>query len=201
MRLPNAAHEAHPWLIASIAPDFDLLDVWALPVRGSRTDFTIFVDEMSSFDPSDASALTRVLFWIRFKLGALFGWDDTAKKRRIPGSADTMLRDRLADDLRAAPDRSSGGSFAELYRTDEEWAAEISNDTVHGVLHVGWVDQGDGTYRAQMGVYVKTRGLFGALYLRAIAPFRHLIVYPALLRQIGRAWDASLAGRPGSVQR
>ena len=23
-----------------------------------------------------------------------------------------------------------------------------------------------------------------------IEPFRHLIVYPALLRQVGRAWDA-----------
>ena len=40
-----------------------------------------------------------------------------------------------------------------------------------------------------MGVYVKPRGRFGALYMRAIAPFRHWIVYPALLRQIGRAWE------------
>jgi hypothetical protein len=44
--------------------------------------------------------------------------------------------------------------------------------------------------RAQLGVYVKPRGWFGPLYMAAIAPFRHYIVYPALMRQIGRAWDA-----------
>jgi len=34
MRIPNSAHEAHPWVIAQIAPDFKLLDAWALPVQG-----------------------------------------------------------------------------------------------------------------------------------------------------------------------
>ena len=34
MRLPNSAHEARPWVIGEIAPDFRLLDVWALPVQG-----------------------------------------------------------------------------------------------------------------------------------------------------------------------
>ena len=43
-----------------------------------------------------------------------------------------------------------------------------------------------------MGIYVKPRGRLGALYMRLIGPFRHLIVYPALMRQIERAWDARL---------
>jgi len=30
----------------------------------------------------------------------------------------------------------------------------------------------------------------GTVYMRAIAPFRHLIVYPSMLRQIGRQWRA-----------
>ena len=29
-----------------------------------------------------------------------------------------------------------------------------------------------------------------------ITPFRHLIVYPALMRQIGQAWDQRMAQRP-----
>lgn len=87
-----------------------------------------------------------------------------------------------------------------LYRTDDEWAAEISNDTVHGVLHLAWVEQRDGRYRAQMGVYVKVRGKLGAIYMMLIAPFRHLIVYPALMRQIGRAWDARDVATPSAAR-
>lgn len=77
-----------------------------------------------------------------------------------------------------------------LYRTDDEWAAEISNETVHGVVHLAWVSRGEGRYRGQMAVYVKPRGLLGEAYMRMIEPFRRFIVYPALMRQIGRAWEA-----------
>jgi hypothetical protein len=41
-----------------------------------------------------------------------------------------------------------------------------------------------------MAIYVKPRGVLGHAYLKLISPFRHLIVYPALLREIGRAWGA-----------
>jgi hypothetical protein len=37
-----------------------------------------------------------------------------------------------------------------------------------------------------MAVYVKPRGRFGRPYMAFIAPFRHWVVYPALLRQIER---------------
>ena len=59
---------------------------------------------------------------------------------------------------------------------------------MHAVLHLAWVDQGENLYRGQMGIYVKTRGALGAAYMALIGPFRHLIVYPALMRQIARAW-------------
>jgi len=147
---------------------------------------------MDSLDPTHSpSAATRALFRLRFRLGALFGWDDPARKRAVPECTETTLRTRLPDDLRGSAEKSSrrsGGRFVPLYRTDEEWATEISNDTVHGVLQLGWVEQGEGRYRAQMGVYVKPRGLLGEMYMMLIGPFRHLIVYPALMRQIGRAW-------------
>jgi len=41
-----------------------------------------------------------------------------------------------------------------------------------------------------MAVLVKPNGLLGEAYMLAIRPFRHLIVYPALTREIGRAWRA-----------
>jgi hypothetical protein len=53
-----------------------------------------------------------------------------------------------------------------------------------------WVPDGTGGYRGQLAVYVKPNGLLGTGYMAAIRPFRHLIVYPQMLRQIGRTWRA-----------
>ena len=72
--------------------------------------------------------------------------------------------------------------------TDDEFAMEIANQTVHGVMHVGWVPDAAGGFRGQMAVLVRPNGALGRAYLAAIAPFRHLIVYPLMMRDIGRAW-------------
>jgi hypothetical protein len=201
VRLPNSAHEAHRWVIAEIAPDFRLLDVWALPVQGGRDDFASFLDTMTSLDPARASSkASRALFALRFRMGRCFGWDDTTTKRPIPGCTETTLSARLPDRLRGSANGSTlraAGAFVPLYRTRDEYAAELSNGTVHGVLHLTWVEQSRGRYRAQLAVYVKPRGRLGEVYMKLIEPFRQLVVYPALMRQIGRAWDA----RPSTAAR
>ena len=61
---------------------------------------------------------------------------------------------------------------------------------MHGVMHLGWVPDGTGGYRGQMAVYVKRNGPLGAAYMAAIRPFRHLVAYPPMTRQIGRDWPA-----------
>src|SRR5438445_1834272 len=102
--------------------------------------------------------------------------------RRLPGCHEPALSARLPDGLRGsakspvisgAMQRAAGG-FVPLYRTDEEWAAELSNGTVHGVLHLAWVEQGGGRYRAQMGVYVKPRGRLGGIYMMLFQQVLHL---------------------------
>jgi hypothetical protein len=45
-----------------------------------------------------------------------------------------------------------------------------------------------------MAVLVRPNGSLGVAYLSAIAPFRHLIVYPLMMRDIGRAWRDSVSG-------
>jgi hypothetical protein len=60
------------------------------------------------------------------------------------------------------------------------------------VVHFGWVPDGDG-YRGQMAVLVKPNGRLGSAFMLAIAPFRHLIVYPTMLREFGRAWRTPLS--------
>jgi len=42
---------------------------------------------------------------------------------------------------------------------------------------------------------VKPNGLLGSAYMAAIKPFRHLIVYPPMLREMGRTWRAPV-GEP-----
>lgn len=204
MRLPNAAHESRPWRIREIVPDFILEDVWALPVHGGAEDFQALLELMVSSDPANASSLpTRVLWRVRDLLGSRFslgristpiesGGDDAAGRLPIPGTNETSLADRLPDDLRNTATDIEFGSlpFAPLYRTDVEFAAELSNRTVHAVMHLAWVDQGEDRYQGQMAVYVKPRGRLGKGYMELIKPFRHWVVYPALMRQIERAWDA-----------
>jgi hypothetical protein len=193
--LPNTAHSSRPWRIHELTRDFRLEDVWALPTPGGPDDFPRLVQLMASFDPSEsASDAVRSLFEIRWKVGGLLGWDgpDAGIGSRVP-----TLRDRLPVDLRESPSGPDPDAlpFTPLYLLEDEWAAEIANRTVHGVLHLGWVPDQSGDYRGQMSVLVKRNGLLGTAYMAAIAPFRHLIVYPAMMGEIQREWRAG-AGEP-----
>ncbi len=53
------------------------------------------------------------------------------------------------------------------------------------------VPDGAGGHRGQMAVLVKPNGRLGEAYMAAIAPFRHRLVYPAMLRDTERRWRAS----------
>jgi Protein of unknown function (DUF2867) len=197
MRIPNAAHESGHWRIRDIASDFTLEDVWALPVHGSAEDFQTALKMMTSADPTGAELPTRILWGARDRLGRWFDLGrisapaDAASKLPIPGTNETSLASRLPDDLRdtATDIKFRSLPFSSLYRTDKEFAAELSNRTVHGVLHLAWVDQGEGSYQGQMAVYVKPRGLLGKAYMAFIKPFRYWVVYPALMRRIERDWN------------
>jgi hypothetical protein len=193
MRISNGEHEAHPWRIREIARDFTLEDVWALPAYGRAEDFEALLELMASGDPEDGPSLaTRLLWQLRWLLGRVFGLDEPAEALPIPGTQITSLAERLPEDLRGtvAGMRFERLPFSPLYRTDREFAAEISNKTVHGVMHLAWVELGDGSFQGQMAVYVKPRGALGKAYMVLIRPFRHAIVYPALMRQIERTWNA-----------
>jgi hypothetical protein len=191
MRLPNAAHTSQDWRIHELTRDFRLEDVWELPGRGGPDDFARLVELIASQDPSrSSSAPVRALFAIRWKLGDLLGWDDPEDG---VGSRVATLRDRLPADLRDGPSGPDFTAlpFTTLYLTEDEWAAEIANRTMHGVMHLGLVPDGTGGFRAQMAVLVKPNGLLGIAYMAAIRPFRHLIVYPPMLREGARAWQAA----------
>ena len=155
---------------------------------GGPDDLRRLVQLIASSNPQHSlSATARTLFAIRWKLGELQRWEasNAGGGARMP-----TLRDRLPADLRNGP---TGPDFdvlplTSLYLTKDEWAAEVANRTMHGVMHIARVADQTGGFRAQMAVLVKPNGLFGTAYMAAIRPFRRLIVYPAIMREIGRTW-------------
>jgi hypothetical protein len=199
IRLANTAHTSRPWRIHELTRDFRIEDVWALPTPGGPNDFPRLVDVFSAGDPDrNQSRAVRWLFALRWKIGELLGWDDAEKG---VGSRVPTLRDRMPADLLEAPSPEFETlPFTSLYLLDDEWAAETANSTMHGVMHMGWVPDGDGGYRGQMTVLVKPNGALGRAYMAAIRPFRHLIVYPQMMRQIERDWRAQ-TGSPRSPGR
>jgi hypothetical protein len=191
MRLPSSAHTGQPWRIHDLVPDFRLEDVWALPTPGGPDDFPELVRQFSAENPARRlPAVARVLWTVRFQIGRLLGWDDA---KTGAGSRVRSLRERLPADLRETPSGPAFDSlpFTSLYLLTNEFAAEMANRTVHGVLHLAWVPDERGGYRGQMAVLVKPNGMLGSAYMAAIKPFRHLVVYPAL--QIEHVWQERLA--------
>jgi hypothetical protein len=162
--------------------------VWALPGGGGPDDLRRLAQLIASNDPAQSSSrAVRTLFAIRWKLGELLGWDGP---NAGVGARVSTLRDRLPADLREGPSGPDFDAlpFISLYLTENEWAAETANQTMHGVLHLGWVPDDTGGHRAQMAVLVKPNGVFGAAYMAAIRPFRYLLVYPAIMREMERTW-------------
>ncbi len=160
-----------------------------MPTPGGPDDLYRTVEWFTSAGGTErSSAAYRVLFAIRWKLGALLGWDEPGTGI---GTRVRTLLDRLPDDLRdgtRGPDPTTV-PFTSVYETDTEWVAETANRTVHAAMHIGWVPDDSGIgYHGQMAVLVKPDGLFGRVYMTMIVPFRYLLVYPALLRSIGRGW-------------
>ncbi|MFF0477110.1 DUF2867 domain-containing protein [Streptomyces sp. NPDC004284] len=188
MKLPVTEHTGRPWRIHAHTPDFTVEDVWSFRMPGAGPDdFPRALAAITAGAGLDhQSGPTRLLFAIRWKLGALLGWDEP---KAGLGPRVHSLRDRMPADLTATAPRTPGpGPFAPLYELPDECARELANKTVHAVMHLGWVPTPTGDHELRMAVLVKPNGRFGRLYMALIAPFRYLVVYPALTRQWEAAW-------------
>ncbi|WP_274564833.1 DUF2867 domain-containing protein [Streptomyces spiramyceticus] len=188
-RLAKSTYTERPWRIHELTSDFGVEDVWAFRTPGAGPDDfpTMLAAMRTSGGPARQTWPVRFLFAVRWKLGALLGWDNpTAGVGARVGS----LRDRLPSDLRDAHPGQDNDNMPlkAVYETARESARELANKTVHTVMHLSWVQGANGDYELRMAVLVKPNGWFGRLYMAAIAPFRYVIVYPALTRQWERAW-------------
>jgi Protein of unknown function (DUF2867) len=188
-RLPATEHTSRPWRIHELAGDFRLEDVWALPTPGGPADFPRLVRLVAGGLSQGSPAAARILWAARRRLGDLLHWDDPGA-----GASWPSLRGRLPSDLLASAPVPSQHGFSSLYLTGNEWASELANKTMHGVLHLSWVPAGDGGYRGQLAVLVRPNGLLGAGYMAGIRPFRYLIIYPAMGRQLELRWRTAPIG-------
>jgi hypothetical protein len=191
VKTTKQAHFAHPWRVHTLAADFELLDVWRFEVSLDRPgDFDAFLGLYTdAIHAVERSPLSRM----RMAIGRVMGWDAAPNSRPIPGCVEHLVAERLDDSDRArnrlAVGESSPLPLAEVrpvYRFDDEVLWEVSNDTVHALMHVSCAAGA----APELAVYIKSRGLFTRLYMAAIAPARHAIVYPSLMSFVERRWNA-----------
>lgn len=191
MLLNPTEHQKHPWRVHKLLPDLRIEDVWRLPVIMNPEHSLEMLQEQ--FAKASGNLISKgipgMLFKLRFFIGSLFGWDEKPEPTYLlPGS----IRERyaVAEGLTFEQMPEPGtGDFTPVYNLEQESLAEIENATVQAAIHLGRVPFGEDKFTIQMTIYVKPKGLFGEAYMVLIKPFRHWIVYPALLKMIKNLWE------------
>jgi hypothetical protein len=175
----------------ALLADAQLHDVWAItlrdgcPGRTMRDVHALLPAALSSKNP-----VVRSLVAVRRAIGRRLGWDE---ERHDP-LAQSYVR-RLTDEDRARSLVSPAarmGAFRVLYLFADEATYEVRNATVHAFLATALVARTDG-YVLYWAIYVRPINRFTGLYMAVIDPFRRLVVYPALVREIEAAWERAYA--------
>jgi len=192
MRLPLSAQAEAPWLVRDIATDFTLDEVWEFPIVADADKgetFRTFCEDQDLASAEPLPGLAGKLMQLRLLLGKI-GLDQRINELPIPGCSETSVGARLT-----AGTRRGGGPVNErlpfriVYDLENERLLELSNGTVHALLHFSWAHKQGALHAPRMAVYVKPRGWFGRLYMGLIYPFRVLFVYPAIMRSAKRRWE------------
>lgn len=198
-KIDNSEHKKYSWQAHALLEDFEIEDVWELPVEMNQHQSMDEVQKIFSkaIDEMSRSGLAGLLFQIRFFLGRLFGWDDEVDTEDVLPMG--SIRERYARKHGLKAEDFSvlrGAQFVPVYKTKNEALSEIENATVHAAVHYGKVPLENERYGVHMTVYVKPKGLFGKTYMHLIKPFRLYIVYPIMLKIIGNHWRRHQIAHP-----
>ena len=157
--------------------DVPLHDVWKVELPGGPADCRVAaIRPYMSFEAlSRLNPVVRGLFGLRRFLGRVFGWDG-------PERAEGQSPPRDALD----------GPFELVHESEQEIVGEVRNKTVHAFSVMALLPR-EGGYRLYFAIYVAPVGRITGLYMALIDPFRHWLVYPALLRHVHRSWVAEHA--------
>ncbi len=199
MRIDPSEFRACPLRVHALLHDVPLEDVWAIRLAGGGAGRTIQdVRAVFSAGAEAVPPLVKGLFRLRGRIGALFGWD----QQRPAWNAESYAQ-RLSAADRAQSTAAPGtpdGRLSFLYRFENEQLSERRNATVHAFLSLS-LRPTPGGYLAYLAVYVQPVHRFTRLYMKAIAPFRRLVVYPAIIQQVQRAWAERYGGESGDESR
>ena len=195
LRLPAEEFRRKPFRVHTLLAEVPLHDVTVIRLSGGGQGRKLadFQELISGDGLQRVNPFVSGLFKLRWALGRLLRWDH--EEGDIPASSYVH---RLTDEDRAQSfDRpgtgaESLGPFRVIYSFDLEALFEIINATGQHFLHMSMEPLSDG-YTVHWAVYVKRVSWLTPLYMRLIDPFRRLIVYPAVVRMLERAW----AGRYG----
>ena len=178
----------------ALLSDVPLHDVWAIRLDGGGPGRSIQDARAILFgDRRPPNLAVRGLFALRWALGRAFGWDD---KRHNPSGVSYV--NRLAEADRSQSQVAPGtreGRFRVLYVLGEEALSELRNATVHAFLVLALTPRAGG-YTLYLAIYVKPVSRLTTLYMALIDPFRRLIVYPSLGRQVQQRWSRTYAQAP-----
>jgi hypothetical protein len=192
MRIDSGEFRARALRVHALLHDVPLEDAWAAPLSGGGAGRTIQdLRNVMLAGRQAAPALVQGLFWLRSRIGVLLGWDQPRPAWSAESYADRLSPADRAQSLVApgTPD----GDFRVLYRFEDEQLNELRNATVHAFMSLS-IRPTPGGYLVYMGVFVRPVHRFTRLYMRAIAPFRRLVVYPALIRTVQKAWAERYGG-------
>jgi len=191
MRFPNTDFQHLNLRVHEVLHDARLLDVWAIPLANGGEGRTIqdILKLIERADPRSVHPAVRALFWLREQIGRVLRWD--APPPRYPPVNSYVHR--LPDAIIAASLRKVGvpyGPVRLLYQLENELLAEVINATGHAFISLSLFAQDDG-YIAYLAIYVLYTRWWTRYYLWLIAPFRHWIIYPLLVRALQQHWQAT----------
>jgi len=199
MRIDPGGFRACPLRVHALLHDVPLEDAWAIPLSGGGAGRTVRdLRAVMVAGREAAPPVVRGLFQLRGRIGALFGWDHQRPAWNAESYAERLSAADRARSLIApgTPD----GNFRILYRFEDEQLSELRNATVHAFASLS-IRPTPGGYLAYLGVFVQPVHRFTRLYMRAIAPFRRLVVYPAIIRKVQRTWVERYSGESGVKSR
>jgi uncharacterized protein DUF2867 len=178
-RLPLRVHD----FLAGVP----LHDVWAIDLPGGRSGITL--DQFSRTASTclcTPPPLVRALLNIRLFIGRRLAWDREPAATAWESFATRMTTDDRSRSL--APAGTREGLFRVVYRFENEQLLELINRTAHAAALSALVETAN-TYRFYFGVYVRSVSRFTPIYMALIDPFRKLVVYPSLLRNVRAKWS------------
>lgn len=188
-RLDPAKFQSRNLRVHSFLADVPLHDVWVFQLRGGADGLALREarDILAAQSQLDANTAVAFLVALRMLLGDLFGWDD---EKYFDRSASYTSRLTEADLSRTLEAPGAGeGLFKTVYSFENEALAEMMNRTAHAFICVA-IEPARNGYTMYWAIYVRETGAFTSIYMSSIDFFRRYIVYPAIVRDVERAWAA-----------